>query len=325
MHTSNIHEFPSGSRSGLRSRAGDTFQIAEAYDHVGDAYGRYADGDEAEDSANATVRSAHADSIVWGTICNLIDKLRASGVTTLRLLDAGCGPGTWVRRITAHAAALGLKVEATGFDISNAQLAIAREQAAILGASIPCSLRPRLEFIEHNLARPLPWEDGAFHIVLCNFVVLNHLSRAALPGVVAELCRVSAYRVVATVRALASPPTACITDLDDTLELHQDCAAGELAVVLKDGTWHRFTFNLYSAEAMKAAFVPFAEVVDIRAVDLFVNRFNADPNWTAEVIRTLPGRSDVLTKLKEIEESLCRQPGLVDHGTHVLIVAEPRH
>jgi hypothetical protein len=31
-----------------------------------------------------------------------------------------------------------------------------------------------------------------------------------------------------------------------------------------------------------------------------------------------------VNKLKEIEESLCRLPGWIDHGTHVLIVAQPK-
>jgi hypothetical protein len=27
--------------------------------------------------------------------------------------------------------------------------------------------------------------------------------------------------------------------------------------------------------------------------------------------------------LKELEEPLCRQPGWIDHGTHILIIAKP--
>lgn len=325
MHTSNGHAYAADPRVRFRSQTGDATRIADAYDHVGDAYGRYADGEEADDLTESTARSAHADHVVWAEICKLIEQLKASGTSTLRLLDAGCGPGTWIRRIAAHAAVQGLRVEATGFDISSGQLAIARQHAKRLTASLPAERRPTIEFIEHNLANPLPWADGAFHIVLCNYVVLNHLPRAALSSAVAELCRVSSYRVVTTVRALASPPTACIAGLEQALDVHQDLAAGELAIALRDGTWHRFTFNIYSADQMKTIFSPFAEVADVRAVDLFVNRFNVDSNWTADEVSTLPGRGDVLAKLRELEEVLCRSPGWIDHGTHVLIVAAPRH
>src|SRR6478672_9251105 len=95
-----------------------TGDIASAYDHVGDGYGRYADGGGPEDPSQAANRFAHADAIVWATICDAIDQLRAAGVSSLRVLDAGCGPGTWTKRIADRTHRLGLGVEAVGFDIS---------------------------------------------------------------------------------------------------------------------------------------------------------------------------------------------------------------
>ena len=175
----------------------------------------------------------------------------------------------------------------------------------------------------HDLADPLPWPDGHFHLVLCNYVVLNHLPKSALPRVTEELCRVGRDRVIATVRALASPPTGCIIGSEQVREYHQDCGRGELNLVLKDGTEHLLTFNLYSAETLKALFAPHATVVDVRAIDLFLSRFAPDANWTANLVNTLPGRQEVIRKLQETEEALCRQAGWVDHGTHVLIVAQP--
>ena len=99
--------------------------------------------------------------------------------------------------------------------------------------------------------------------------------------------------------------------------------AGELALELKDGSRHRLTFNLYSAETLKAVFAPYATIVDLRAVDLFLSRFAADAHWTADVVNCLPGRQEVLRSLKALEEPLCRLPSWLDHGTHLLIVAEP--
>src|SRR5262249_35307912 len=48
------------------------------------------------------------DMILWDAIRSAIDELRRAGVSSLRVLDAGCGPGTWVRRIAAYANRLGL-------------------------------------------------------------------------------------------------------------------------------------------------------------------------------------------------------------------------
>jgi hypothetical protein len=145
----------------------------------------------------------------------------------------------------------------------------------------------------------------------------------ALPRVVEDLCRVATYQVISTVRALASPPTGCIIGTEQVREYHQDCGRGELKLALKDGTEHVLTFNFYSAETLKTLFQPHATVVDLRAIDLFLSRFAPDANWTANLVNCLTGRQEVIRKLLEIEEALCRQDGWIDHGTHVLIVAQP--
>ena len=106
-------------------------------------------------------------------------------------------------------------------------------------------------------------------------------------------------------------------------ELHEDCGRGRLAVFLKDGTRHVLTFNLYSADTLKALFASKASILDLRAVDLFLSRFAPDTNWTEVLVKRLAGRHEVMQRLKELEEPLCRLPGWVDHGTHVLIVARP--
>ncbi|HET6925548.1 MAG TPA: hypothetical protein VFI48_01650 [Hyphomicrobiaceae bacterium] len=145
-----------------------------------------------------------------------------------------------------------------------------------------------------------------------------------MPRAIAELCRVSRLRVIATVRALAGPPTGCIIGLEQLRDDREDCSRGLLTLVLKDGSAHRLTFNLFPAKTLKTLFATRAGVVDLRAVDLFLSRFAPDAKWNSTLVNALPGREDVMGKLKEIEEQLCRQPGWVDHGTHILIVAEPK-
>jgi ubiquinone/menaquinone biosynthesis C-methylase UbiE len=292
---------------------------ARAYDQVGEAYGAYADG-HAADAGFSTSRFAHADNIVWDALRETIDELRGTGVATLRILDAGCGPGTWTARVAAYARRVRLSIDAIGFDIAEGQLEIARRR---MHRAATASANSRARFVTHNLADPLPWRDHEFHIVLCNYIVLNHLDRSALPGAIGELCRVANHRVIATLRAVASPVSACIIGTEHVSQYHHDRHSGELRLVLKDGSEHILTLNLYSAESLKALFGTRARIVDLRAVDLFLNRFQLDENWTAQLARALPGRAHVLRALREAEEQLCREPAWLDHGTHILLVAQP--
>src|SRR5215813_5699510 len=251
-----------------------------------------------------------------------MDELRRAGVSSLRVLDAGCGPGTWMRRIAAYANRLGLGIDAVGFDISERQLEIAHNHPGNL-RNYEADTRSKLEFQYHDLTEPLPWVTRQFHLVLCNYIVLNHLPKAALPRAIEQLCRVGAYRVIASVRSVGSPPTACIIGTEKLREYHQDCNRGELALELKDGSKHLLTFNMYSAQTLRSLFAPHGIVLDLRAIDIFHSRFAPDMNWTGSLVSGLPGRKELMAKLKEIEERLCRQPGWVDHGTHVLIVTQP--
>jgi SAM-dependent methyltransferase len=99
-------------------------------------------------------------------MCSAIDDLHAFGASTLRVLDAGCGPSTWLNRVAAYVRRLGFDIEAVGVDISAGQPEIARTRAE--------SSNPR-DSAQHS--DPLPWPDRHFHIVLCNYAVLNHHAR----------------------------------------------------------------------------------------------------------------------------------------------------
>jgi SAM-dependent methyltransferase len=304
-----------------RYSQGKANNVSQAYDYVAEQYGHYADGDGMHDfSAGSDFE--HADALVWGAIRTAIEEIASAGRPVLRVLDAGCGPGTWTARAAGYAIRTGISVEVVGCDISREQLDIACRNTAHLewnGSSAPV-----LQFLELDLSQPLPWADGTFDLVLSNFAVLNHLSRRDLPRAVRELCRVARYRVLATLRALGSPPTACIVGLDKVQSYYFDGARQELSLALKDGSRHSLTFNLYSAEAIRELFEANATVVDLRGVNLFVARFVPQANWTKGLVERLPARGDLMQKLKELEEPLCRLPGWVDHGTHVLVVAQPK-
>jgi SAM-dependent methyltransferase len=303
-------------------------QTASAYNYVGTDYSSYADGDGDKLNAEpvaAAYRFAHADTIVWQAVRSALDELRKSDLSEVRVLDAGCGPGIWTRRIADYANRIGLGITIVGVDISTTQLEIARKEAVgYLANFSKVPTKPVLEFQERDLSKPLPWETGSFQLVLCNYTVLNHIAEHALPAAVGELCRVSSGRVITTLRAVGSAPSACIIGMEHVRHYRHDPNRGHLALTLDDGSQHRLPMKMYSARALEAMFLPYADLLDLRAIDLFLSRFAADENWTSSLLDHLPDRPTVVERLKEMEESLCHLPGWIDHGTHVLVVAKSR-
>jgi hypothetical protein len=92
--------------------------IAAIYNEAGDDYIAYADGDATRLFAFDGLH-AYADHRVWTVLESKLADLRASGATSVKLLDAGCGPGTWLRRLVAHARVLGFpSITTRGFDIA---------------------------------------------------------------------------------------------------------------------------------------------------------------------------------------------------------------
>ena len=83
-----------------------TDDVADIYNQAADDYASYADGDPSRPFAFDGMH-AYADRCVWAVLESKLTDLRASGASSVRLLDAGCGPGTWLRRLVIRAHALG--------------------------------------------------------------------------------------------------------------------------------------------------------------------------------------------------------------------------
>src|ERR1035437_5499881 len=107
-----------------------TDDVADIYNQAGDDYVSYADGDPSQPFAFDGMH-AYADRCVWAVLEKKLTDLRASGASSVKLLDAGCGPGTWLRRLVIRAHALGFSsTTARGFDIAQAQIQRARLHAS---------------------------------------------------------------------------------------------------------------------------------------------------------------------------------------------------
>jgi len=68
-------------------------ETATAYNQVGDDYLTYADGDS-QDLYAFDAQYGYCDRQVWQIVERKLLQRRAAGAHSIRVLDAGCGPGT---------------------------------------------------------------------------------------------------------------------------------------------------------------------------------------------------------------------------------------
>lgn len=124
-----------------------------------------ADGDAPDGVVNdydrvAASYAAHNEGNAWNACYERPAVLALLGdVAGKRVLDAGCGAGAHSHELVRRGATV------TGIDRSSGLLAIARQR-----------LGPGVALHEGDLEEPLPFEDGAFDVVLTS-LVLHYLQR----------------------------------------------------------------------------------------------------------------------------------------------------
>jgi SAM-dependent methyltransferase len=287
--------------------------IAAAYNRSGDNYLAYADGDPDQLFAFAG-QYAYGDSHIWELLSAKLAALRAAGKRSLRILDLGCGPGTWLRRVATQARAIGFEtITARGFDIADAQVRRARELSAGLAALPGIALT----FEVGDIFAPLAEADGSIDLALCLCGVLNHIPAAALDSVFAEIARVTSGYFVTSVRAVGSTPTVYVDAIEHARQFRQDNSANRLEVELDDGSRISLPSHLFGAAELCALVAPHLEIEDVSGLDLFHGRFADDPRWNPR------GGADLgfARALDVLEKDHCRDAAFIDHATHLLLVA----
>jgi SAM-dependent methyltransferase len=301
----------------VRTHDGAGRAIAAAYNQAGDKYLAYADGDP--DRLYAfDGQYAHGDRCIWELLDTKLQALRATGATSIRILDLGCGPGTWLRRIVTRARALGFdSISARGFDIAGAQIHRARE----LSASLSVLPGVNLSFGIGDIFEPLAETNASVDLCLCLCVVLNHIPTPDLSAVLAEIARVTAGCFVTTVRAVGSTPTVYVDAIEQARRFRQDNRTNRLDVEFQDG--HRVSLNshLFSAAELRLLVAPHVDIDDIRGLDLFHGRFAADPRWNPRDGET---HGQFSGELDQLEKAYCRDAEFIDHATHLLLVGRRR-
>jgi SAM-dependent methyltransferase len=294
-----------------------TDDVADIYNQAGDDYVAYADGDPSRPFAFDGMHG-YADRCVWAVLEKKLTDLRASGASSVRFLDAGCGPGTWLRRLVIRAHALGFSgITARGFDIAQAQIQRARLAARNL-SSLP---GVNLTFDVVDLADRLPEPDASVDLTLCLYSALSHLPVARLPEISKEMARVTSGYCITTVRPIGSTPTAFVDSIEKVRRLKQDHVRNRCEIDLSDGRHLAFSFHQFAAVELRNYFAGCFDIEDLRGLDLFHSRFMPDPRWNP-ICR--PGDSRLADELARLENAYATSSEFMDRATHLLLVARSR-
>lgn len=290
-----------------------TANAGAAYDNAGEAYLTYADGDPRRLYAFDS-QYAYGDRRLWEQLDALLATRRRSGATTIRILDAGCGPGTWLRRVVLRARALGYtSITARGFDLAQGQVDRARQLSADV-AQLP---GVSLSFDVADLGKPLPEADASVDLCLCLYAVLNHLPVAEVARALAEFGRVTSGAFVATVRAAGSTPTIYVDALEQARDFAQDNIADQCVVDLKDGSRIALASHLFTAVELRKLVQHDFDAIEVRGLDLFHTRFAPDRRWNPP---SAAADTQFDRELDRLEDAYAQNPHFIDQAAHLLVV-----
>ncbi|MDP6512843.1 MAG: class I SAM-dependent methyltransferase [SAR202 cluster bacterium] len=228
-----------------------------------------------------------------------------------RVLDAGCGPG----RFSIVMAELGARV--TALDISPGQLELAREKISEAGL-----LSQMDGFVHSDIVDLSQIQDASYDMVICYGGALSYVSehrhqaaselvRVTRPGGIILVSVMSRYGAVAN---LVRRPS--MTELLNPEEQHvwRVTETGELPDFesLSMGTQHP-AMQLYSSDDLRSL-LPDCEVLEMAASCATVHE-------GSPAIEEISQDSEAWNTAVEIERRLCRMPGLLDIGSHVIMAA----
>ncbi len=288
---------------------------AAAYDGAGADYVAYADGEPTTPFGFGGALS-YADREVWRRIDAKLMALAASGSKSLKVFDAGCGPGTWLRRIALRARELGFAaLELRGLDISPKMIALAQEALFIDGISLD------VRITIGDLSEPLPYARANFDISLCLYGVFNHLSMPAQQSLAAQLARITRDTVFVSVRTAGSLPTIYVDNLNNARSYHQDNDTDWMEVDMNDGRHLSFPSHLFTCQEFRSLFEPHLVHLSFTGLDVFRSRFAADPHWNPSELIHQP---DFEEQLERLEKCFASDPSFIDRAAHILLVGECR-
>ena len=296
-------------------REQDCSEVAGAYDAAGERYRLYADGELNNLYAFDGLHAA-SDRKTWNAIEDRLHRLRVSGARRITILDLGCGPGTWMRRVIARAHQMGFTdIAARGIDLSAEQI----RKAEALSRGFAGREDIHLRFEVGDIRDRLPEQDDSVDLCLCLYGVLNHVATGELRNLIREVARVTRGWFIAAVRTVGSTPTVYVDSVCAARGFRQNNLADRLDVEFQDGRSASFNSHLFSQAEVRSLIKPHLVLEDLLGLDLFHGRFAADPRWNP-----LIGETPAFARqLEALEERYGRDPEFMDHATHLLMIAGP--
>jgi SAM-dependent methyltransferase len=287
--------------------------VAAVYNQAGNDYVTYADGDP-ERLFCFDGLHAYADRQLWSLLERKLGELKAAGANSVTILDAGCGPGTWLRRVVTHAHRLGFcQITARGFDVAVAQVEAARRLARNL-TRLP---GVNLTFEVADLLDRLPEPDASVDVTLCLYSVLSHLPVLDLPKVASEFGRVTRGQFITTVRSIGSTPTVFVDSIEGAKRFKLDHGLDRCEVEFRNGCRVAVSFHLFTASELKDLFRPHFGIEGLFGLDIFHSRFIPDRRWNPVSV-FLDER--MTSQLARLEEIYATDPGFMERATHLLLV-----
>jgi SAM-dependent methyltransferase len=305
------------SRKAVLDNASIVKNVATAYNGAGSHYASYADGD-AENLFSFSGLHSYADRCLWDVLDAKLHELKARGASSVRILDAGCGPGTWLRRIVVRAHQIGFsEIYARGFDIAAVQIESARRRSRELSALPGVTLA----YDVGDLLARLPEAEASVDIAICLYSVLSHLPVNELARVMAELSRVTRGHLVVTVRSIGSAPTVFVDAAENANSIELDHRRNRCLVEFRNGSRMDVPFHLFSAIELRHVTEDHFEIEDLSGLDIFHNRFVPDRHWNPPSCKV---DEKFENKLCTLEEDFAHNPAFIDHAAHLLLVGKRR-
>jgi SAM-dependent methyltransferase len=209
---------------------------------------------------------AYADRRIWTLLETKLTDLRATGASSISVLDAGCGPGTWLRRLVTRAQALGFtNITARGFDVARAQV----QRAQLLARDLCRISWVNLTFDVADLTGELPEADDSMDLTLCLYSVLSHLPLASLPKVSTEFACVTSGHFITTERSVGSTPTISVDSIEKARRFKHDNSRDRCEIELYDERHIELSFHLFAASELRSYFAEHFDIEDLRGLDLF--------------------------------------------------------
>jgi SAM-dependent methyltransferase len=252
-----------------------------------------------------------SDRALWTRLDAMLIRMWTQGRRAIRILDLGCGPGTWLLRLAVRARDLGFSaIDGRGIDVAPAMVDLARSR---LRYAYDPSIGLRFE-IGDMIDALLDEDEGSFDIVLCLNGVLNHLSAERHRQATAAMERVCDGEIFVTVHSVGGSPSIYITDAFDVRQFCQDNERGRLQIHLQDGQRLDLPSHLFTAAEVSGLFSDRVHREELVGLDLFHARFHDNPRWNPRGLDHAE-RDEELNRLEQLCDNM---PVMIDSASQIL-------